>query len=119
MYESDKEPRLIGYCDMDYTGDLDDRKSTSGYIFLLSSKQITWNCCKQKVVAWSSCEVEYISSTLAVCQGVWISRFMHELIGDFIENFDLCIDNKSAIEISRNLVYHRRTKHIEVRYHFI
>ena len=44
---------------------------------------------------------------------------MHELIEDFIENFDLCIDNKSAIEISRNPVYHGRTKHIEVCYHFI
>ena len=44
---------------------------------------------------------------------------MNKLMGDCIENFDLCIDNKSAIEISRNSVYHRRTKHIEVRYHFI
>ena len=44
---------------------------------------------------------------------------MHELIGDDVEDFDLCIDNKSAIEISRNAVHHGRTKHINVRYHFI
>ena len=119
MYVSDKEPRLIGYCDSDYAGDLDDKKSTSGYIFLLGSKPIAWNCSKQKVVALSSCEAEYISSTSAVCKGVWISRFMHELIEEFIKNFDLCIDNKSAIEISQNPVYHEGTKHIEVRYHFI
>ena len=119
VYKSDKESRLIGFCDSDYTGDQDDRKSTSGYIFFLGSNPIEWNCSKQKVVALSSCEAEYISSTSAVCQGVWMSRFMHELIEEFIENFDLCIDNKSAIEISQNPVYHRQTKHIEVCYHFI
>ena len=54
-----------------------------------------------------------------VCQGNWITRFMHELIGEFLEKFDLCIDNKSAIEISRNQVYHEYSKHIEVRYNFI
>ena len=119
VYVSEREPRLTEYYDSDYAGDLDDRKSTSGYIFLLGSKQFAWNCSKQKVIALSSCEVEYISSTSAVCQGVWISRFMHELIEEFIENFDLCIDNKSAIKISRNPIYHARTKHIEVRFHFI
>ena len=60
----------MGYCDSDYAADLDDPKSTSGYIFLYGSKPIAWNCCKQKVIALSSCEAEYISSTLAVCQGI-------------------------------------------------
>ena len=119
VYENNEESKLVGFCDSDYAGDQDDRKSTSGYIFFLGSKPIAWNCSKQKVVALSSCEAEYISSTSAVCQGIWISKFIHELIGEFIEKFDLCIDNKSAIEISRNLVYHGQTKHIEVRYHFI
>ena len=67
----------------------------------------------------SSYEAEYISSILAVCQGIWIRRFMHELVGDCVENFNLCIDNKSAIEISLNPVHHERTKHIEVHDHFI
>ena len=107
VYKRNEETKLVGFCDSDYPGDQDDRKSTSGYIFLLGSKPISWNCSKQKVVALSSCEAEYISSTSAVCQGIWISRFMHELIGESIEKFDLCIDNKSAIEISRNPVYHR------------
>ena len=106
VYESDKEPRLMGYCDSDYARDIDDRKSTSGYIFLNGWKPIAWNCCKQKVIALSSCEAEYISSTLAVCQGVWISRFMHELSGCDEEHFDLCIDNKTTIEISQNPVHH-------------
>ena len=83
--ESDKVCRLMGYCDSDYRGDLDDRKSTSGYIFIYGSKPLAWNCCKQKVIALSSCEVEFLSSTLAVCQGLWIRRFMHELIGDCVQ----------------------------------
>ena len=109
----------MGYCDSDYAGDVDDRKSTSGLIFFFGSKPIAWNCSKQKVIALSSCEAEYISSTMAVCQGIWINRFMSELIGCVEKRFDLCLDNKSAIEISRNPVHHGRTKHIEVRFHFI
>ena len=81
IHKSDKECELIGYCDSDYASDLDDRKRTSGLIFFYGSKPIAWNCSKQKVIALSSCEAEYISSTLAVCQGIWISRFMHELSG--------------------------------------
>ena len=119
IYKGNEVSKLVGFYDSDYAGDYDDRKSTSGYIFLLGSKPIAWNCSKQKVVALSSCEAEYISSTSAVCQGIWISRFMHELIGESIEKFDICIDNKSATEISRNPVYHGRTKHIEFRYLFI
>ena len=119
VYRSDKECELIGYCDSDYTGDLDDRKSTSCLIFFYGSKMIAWNCCKQKVIALSSSEVEYISSTLVVCQGIWIGRFMREFSGCDEKRFDLCIDNKSAIEISRNPINHGRTKHIKVGYHFI
>ena len=67
VYKSDKECNLISYYDSDYAGDLDDRKSTSGVIFFYGSKPIVWNCCKQKVIVMSSCEAEYICSTLAFC----------------------------------------------------
>ena len=119
IYKIDKECELMGYCDSDYASDVDDRKSTSGLIFFYRSKPIAWNSSKQKVISLSSCEAEYISSTMAVCQGIWINRFMCELSGCVEKRFDLCIDNKSAIEISRNHVHHGRTKHIEVRFPFI
>ena len=106
VYKSNKECQLVGYCDHDYAGDSDDRKSISRLILFFGSKPIAWNCCKEKVITLSLCEVEYISSTLAMCQGIWIRRFICELIGKNFKNFDLCIDNKSAIEISRNLVHH-------------
>ena len=110
---------MFGYCDSDYTGDLDNRKSTSELIFFYGSKPIAWNCCKRKVIALSSCEAKYIASTLAACQGIWISIFICELLGIDYRLFDLCIDNKSAIEISRNPVHHGLTKHIDVGYDFI
>ena len=97
VHKSDKNYKFFGYCDSDYAGDLDDRNSTSSLIFFFGSKPIAWNFCKQKVIALSSCEAEYISSTLAVCQGIWISRFMRELSGCNEKRFDLCIGNKSAI----------------------
>ena len=114
IYKIDKECELMGYCDSDYVGDVDDRKSTSGLIFFYGSKPIAWNCSKQKVIALSSCEAEYISSNMAVCQGIWISRFKCELSGCVEKRFDLRIDNKSAMEISRNPIHHGRTKHIKV-----
>ena len=114
VYKSDNECELIGYCDSAYAGDLDDRKSTSGLIFFYGSKPIVWNLCKQKVIALSSCEAEYISSTLAVCQGIWIRTFIRELCGCDEKKFDLCIDKQSAIKISQNSVHHGRTKHIKV-----
>ena len=58
VYKSDKECELSGYCDSDYAGDLDDRKSTSGLIFFYGLKLIAWNSCKQKVIALSSCETK-------------------------------------------------------------
>ena len=118
LFGSEKECHLFGYCDSDYAGDLDNRKSTSELIFFYGSKPIAWNCCKRKVIALSSCEAKYIASTLTACQGIWTSRFICELLGIDYRLFDLCIDNKSAIEISRNPVHHGLTKHID-RYDFI
>nr|XP_020163059.2 uncharacterized mitochondrial protein AtMg00810-like [Aegilops tauschii subsp. strangulata] len=75
------DPVLIGFSDSDHAGDLDDRKSTTGYVFFLNSGIITWTSQKQKVVALSSCEAEYIAAATAACQGVWLSRLLGELIG--------------------------------------
>jgi hypothetical protein len=68
------ETELIGFSDSDLAGDVDDRKSTSGSVFLLGSSLVTWVSQKQRVVALSSCEAEYIASANAACQGIWLSR---------------------------------------------
>jgi hypothetical protein len=106
----------MGYSDADLAGDVDQRKSTSGIAFFLNNSPITWQSSKQKVVALSSCEAEYIAAANAACQGVWLAR----LLGDFVDSApELKVDNMSAIALTKNPVFHDRSKHIDVRYHFI
>ena len=110
---------LVGYSDSDLAGDVDDRKSTSGSVFLLGTSLVTWVSQKQWVVALSSCEAEYIASVNAVCQGIWLSRLLAELLDVQVPKVRLLVDNKSAIALSKNPVYHDRSKHIDTRYHFV
>ena len=110
---------LLGYTDSDQAGDLVQRKSTSGVLFFLGSNLITWSSQKQRIVALSSCEAEYVAAALGACQGVWLSRLIAELKNEQVQKFRLLIDNKSAIELSKNPVHHERSKHIDTRYHYI
>ena len=110
---------IFGYSDSDFAGDIDDRKSTSGYVFFMGSSVICWGSMKQKTVALSSCEAEYIAATTATCQGIWLNRLVSELRGGEEKAWKLLIDNQSVITLSKNPVHHSRTKHIDTRYHFI
>jgi hypothetical protein len=116
---STTRPQLVGFSDADFAGDVDDRKSTSGMVFLFGGSVISWQSQKQKVVALSSCEVEYIAASTASCQGIWLRRMISDLLGGEMEKVQLYVDNKSAIQLCKNPVYHDRTKHIDTRYHFI
>jgi hypothetical protein len=113
------ETSLTGYSDSDLAGDVDNRKSTSGSVFLLGTSLVTWGSQKQRVVALSSCEAEYIASANAACQGIWLSRLLGGLLGIPTPQVKLLVDNKSAIALSKNPVHHDRSKHIDTRYHFI
>jgi hypothetical protein len=110
---------LLGYTDSDCSGDLVHRKSTSGIVFFLGSNLVTWASQKQKVVALSSCEAEYIAAALGACQGVWLSRLIAELLGEKVQKFRLLVDNQSAIELAKNPVFHDRSKHSDTRFHYI
>ena len=78
-YKKEEGSKLIGYTDSDWAGSLDDRKSTSGYIFCLGTKPISWSSKKQKTVALSSAEAEYIAATDAACEAVWLKRLIEDL----------------------------------------
>jgi hypothetical protein len=110
---------LLRYSDSDHAGELVKRKSTSGVVFFLGRNIITWTSQKQKVVSLSSCESEYIAAAIAACQGVWLNRLLADLLGTEQKSFKLLIDNRSAQELSKNPVYHERSKHIDTRYHYI
>jgi hypothetical protein len=111
--------KLIGYSDADMAGDVDTRKSTTGVLFFLGLNPVTWQSQKQKVVALSSCEAEYIAGTTAACQGVWLAQLLSELKCEPRSSFTMKMDNQSAIALCKNPVHHDRSKHIDTRYHFI
>jgi hypothetical protein len=110
---------LKGFSDNDHAGDLEKRKSTSGVLFFLNENVISWTSQKQRVVSLSSCEAEYIAAASAACQGVWLSRLISDLTGEAVRKFKLMMDSRSAIELSKNPVYHEWSKHIDTRYHCI
>ncbi|CAL8990056.1 unnamed protein product [Prunus brigantina] len=118
-YVKGKGAVLIGYCDSDWSGSVDDSKSTSGYAFSFGSGVFAWASVKQNCVALSTAEAEYISASEATTQAIWL-RFVLEDFGELqTEATPLHCDNISAIAITRNPVFHQKTKHIDRRYHFI
>ncbi|WVZ68032.1 hypothetical protein U9M48_017023 [Paspalum notatum var. saurae] len=110
---------LFGFSDSDMGGDIDGRKSTSGMVFFLETCPISWQSQKQKIVALSTCEAEYISGAAAACHGIWLRRLLEDITGQAVAAPILRIDNKSAIELAKNPVFHSRSKHIDIKFHFI
>ena len=98
--------QLVAYSDSDWCGDLLERKSTMGYVFLLSDSPISWCSKKQAVITLSTCEAEYIAACHAACQDLWLESLLEELKVGFDGYVDLLIDNKSAINLAKNPVAH-------------
>lgn len=109
----------MGYSDSDLAGNVDDRRSTGGMEFYLDESLITWVSQKQRCVALSSCEAEFMAATAAACQGVWLRNLLNEITDTKHGPVVIYVDNKSAINLAKNPVFHGRSKHIDIRYHFI
>jgi len=110
---------LDGYTNSDFAGYIDDRRSTSGYVFSFGLGAVSWASVKQSIVTLSSTEAEYVAATTTICQTMWMRRILKELLHEQKEpTYTLC-DNQSAIALSRNRVFHKKSKHIDVRYHLI
>ena len=118
LYRKGGEESLLAYSDSDYAGDLDSRKSTSGYVFKMSSGAVAWSSKKQPVVSLSTTEAEFIAAAACACQTVWMQRVLEKLGLKQCKCTIFC-DNNSAIKLSKNLVMHGRSKHIDVRFHFL
>jgi len=112
---------LIGFSDSDFAGDSNDRKSTSGYVFTLAGGAVSSRAKKQKLVSLSTVEAEYIGYSESAREGIWIKRVYDEIRGEVMtpKPLTLFCDNQGAIEITRNPRFHERTKHIDIKYHFI
>ncbi|KAG7584577.1 Integrase catalytic core [Arabidopsis suecica] len=110
---------LLGFSDSSHNVDEDDGRSTTGHIFYLNNCPITWCSQKQETVALSSCEAEFMAATEAAKQAIWLQELLKEVTEEKCEKVMILIDNKSAIALTRNPVFHGRSKHIHKRYHFI
>ncbi|KAE8661311.1 hypothetical protein F3Y22_tig00113726pilonHSYRG00149 [Hibiscus syriacus] len=109
---------VVGYCDSDYTGDLDKRRSTTGYVFTFVKAPVSWKSTLQSTVALSTTEAEYMAVTEAVNEAIWLQGLLGEL-GIEQKHIKVHCDSQSTIHLAKNQVYHARTKHIDVRYHFV
>ncbi|KAE8708629.1 Cyclic nucleotide-gated ion channel 1 [Hibiscus syriacus] len=108
-------PLVLGYVDSDYAGDLDNRRSTTGYVFTLGGGPICWKSTVQSVVALSTTEAEYMAAAEAAKEALWLTGLVKEL-GVQQGGVQLLCDNQSAIHLAKNQVYRARTKHIDVSY---
>lgn len=108
---------MKGYCDSDYAADLDHRRSINGIVYTVGGNTISWRSQLQQVVALSTTEAEYISLSEAIREGLWLKGLAEEL-GFKQESVEICCDSQSAIALSKNAVFHERTKHMAVKYNF-
>ena len=115
--------RLTGYSDADWAGDVNTRRSTTGYVVMLNNGAVAWRSQRQPTVALSTMEAEYMALTEATKELKWIKTFLAELgcNGQSTDSTptDLYSDNQSAIALAKNPVSHARAKHIDIRHHFV
>ena len=119
LYQKNGHLNLVAYTDVDWAGDRDDRKSTSGYFTLLGGNLVTWRSKKQKVVAMSSAKAEFRGVAKGIAEVLWLRKLLTELGFTPMRSCELYCDNQAAINISENPVQHDRTKHVEIDRHFI
>ncbi len=119
FYETKSQLQVHGYTDVDWAGNVLDRRSTNGFMFSFGSGVISWSNKKQPTVALSSIEAEYRGAAIAACEVVWLQKLFSDLGQSVDAHVVIYCDNISSILLANNSVYHARTKHIEVHYHFI
>ncbi|GJX38630.1 putative ribonuclease H-like domain-containing protein [Tanacetum coccineum] len=118
LYPKDSPLELIAYSDSDYAGASLNRKSTTGGCQFLSCRIVSWQCKKQTIVANSTIEAEYIAASNCCAQVLWLQNQLLDYGYNFMKT-KIHVDNESAICVVKNPVSHSKTKHIEIRYHFI
>lgn len=98
---------------------MDERKSTLGFAFYLGNAAFTWSSKKQAIVTLSTWEVEYVAANATVCHAIWLRNLLKYLGFPQENSTEIFVDNRSAIALAKNPVYHERSKHIDTHYHFI
>ena len=118
-YEVNNNINLEGYVDLDWAGNVIDRKITSGCCFSMGSGVISWFSKKQSCVELSTTEAEYAAACLASCEEVWLRKILFDLFDLQLEATCIFCDNQSYVKLSKNPVFHDKSKHIDIKYHYI
>lgn len=118
-YTKDGNASIVGYCDADWASDVLDRKSCTGYLFMLQGGAISWSSRKQQTVALSTAEAEYMAMSSATQEALWLRQLSEELGHQLSEPLIIFSDSQSAIKLSTSDCYLPRTKHIDIRHHFL
>lgn len=118
FFKQGEENGLHGYTDADYGQDIDDRIYVGAYIFFIGSSPVFWNSKKQSSSSRSTCEYEYRALSQCSCEAIWLRRLLGE--PKILDNkpTHLYCDNQSSIKLSYNPVFHERSKHFEIDFHF-
>jgi len=118
-YTRGDDIRLCGFKDADWVGSSVERKCTSGYCFNVGSRMVSRCSRKQKAVALSSTEAEYMTATIATYEAKWLRKLLVSLFKQRMESTNIHCDNLSCIKLSKNPAFHDRSKHIDIHCHFI
>ena len=118
LYFGEGELKVQGYVDADFGGEVDHRRSTTGYMFTVGNTIVSWMSRLQKTMTLSTTEAKYVAMTEAIKEMIWLHGLLTEL-GFKQEKNVLYSDSQSAIHLAKNSAFHSRTKHIGLRYHFI
>ncbi|KAF8777457.1 Retrovirus-related Pol polyprotein like [Argiope bruennichi] len=118
LYQAKCHPnKLEVYSDADYAGDLKTRRSRTGMVSKFSCGALSWMSQKQKSVVLSTTEAEYVAANESAKELIWLKHLLSDITN--LETPSLLVDNASAVKLAKNPEYHKRSKHIDVRYHFV
>ena len=119
FYPTDNNLVLKAYCDADWGTCPTTRRSITGFVTLLGNAPLTWKSKKQPTVALSSAEAEYRAMAKTTKEIIWLENILKDMFSAVPRPIDMFCDNKSAMHIATNPVFHERTKHIELDCHFV
>ena len=119
LYSNHGHDRLECFTDIDWVGSKENKRSSTGYCVFIGTNLVLWKSKKQSIVSRSSAESEYRAMTRSVCEIIWLHQLLMEVVIKTLVLAKLWCDNQTVFHIASNLVFHERTKHIEIDCHFV